>query len=240
MSFTIPPATERAWAAGFFDGEGHCGCRKVQRGDYVSLTVVQTKETATLERFQAAVGGYGRIYERNHRREGWSQTWALQIAAHREVQQAVCLMWEFLSEPKRRQITDALTKYKQYQADAAARRPEGFRWSNQKLTDKQVLEIKAKLAEGDRSQASIAREYGVSQYLISKIKLGRRWTGPGTDRPRMRLTSYRFPGHAPVQHGEGDWRCTCGLALSTGRSGAREMMSVHRYELWTERTRNEL
>lgn len=233
MGFTIPPATERAWAAGFFDGEGHCSYGKNPRGDCVMLSVVQTKETATLERFQAAVGGYGNIYERNHRPEGWSRTWVIQIGAYREVQQAACLMWEFLSEPKRRQIAEALAKYKQYQADAASRRPAGFRWSNQKLSDAQVLEIKAKVAAGDRSQRSIADEYGISQYLVSKIKLGRHRIG--VEKPHNRLTAYRFPGHAPVQHSEGGWRCSCGLPLSSGRTMARVVMRAHRYELLTER-----
>ena len=171
MSFNIPPATERAWAAGFFDGEGHCHYSKNPRGDQLVLTVVQTKETATLERFRAAVGGYGNIYERNHRREGWSQTWVIQIGAYREVQQAACLMWDFLSEPKRQQIAEALTKYKQYQAEAASRRPPGFRYSNQKLSEEQVLR--------DQGQTSCRRPV------------------TGVDRARVRREpDYGFPDQA--------------------------------------------
>lgn len=54
-----------------------------------------------------------------------------------------------------------------------------------------------------------------------------------------------FLGHAPVRHGDGDWRCRCGVPLraevsnweydepwlNTGRRGARIAMRSHRLDL---------
>jgi putative hydrolases of HD superfamily len=65
-------------------------------------------------------------------------------------------------------------------------------------------------------------------------------------RPAARRSRQRFPGHAPVRHGEGDWRCKCGVPLNswryaggiegphvawTGRAAARDMMRYHRADL---------
>lgn len=50
-------ATELAWAAGFFDGEG---CVTQQFPGYISLIVAQAGTTEHLERFKSAVG-YGSI-----------------------------------------------------------------------------------------------------------------------------------------------------------------------------------
>ena len=60
--------TEIAWAAGFFDGEGSTSILKAQRDkySYARMQVTQ-KNKDTLERFQAAVGGLGRIYKSNTR-----------------------------------------------------------------------------------------------------------------------------------------------------------------------------
>lgn len=68
-----------------------------------------------------------------------------------------------------------------------------------------------------------------------------------TAEPSM-TTGTRFPGHAPVRRGPGDWRCRCGVPLRstrrvgedecyafiprTGRAAARGMMHFHRNNLW--------
>lgn len=164
---SVPPATERAWAAGFFDGEGHC---QAAEGKYLIINVVQT-ETSTLERFRAAIGGHGNIYPRslNHP-EHWTPGYCIQVGALAEVEHAVLLMWEFLSGPKRQQITEAFEKRAAYRSTW----PADFRHPLQRLSDEQVGEVRLLLAAGGRSQRSIADEYGVSQYLISKIKTGKR------------------------------------------------------------------
>lgn len=162
----IPPGTERAWAAGFFDGEGHI---RASYGRYLLLNVVQT-ETTTLERFRVAVGGYGNIYARNGARPAnWTLSYCLQIGALAEVRHAVLLMWEYLSGPKRRQITEAFAHRGAYRATW----PANLKHGGQKLSNEQVGEIRQRLADG-QAQFAIARLYDVSQSAISQIKLGKR------------------------------------------------------------------
>ena len=50
--------------------------------------------------------------------------------------------------------------------------PKGERNASAKLSDREVVEIRAKIAAG-AVQSHIAREYGVTPALISLIKLGR-------------------------------------------------------------------
>lgn len=52
----------------------------------------------------------------------------------------------------------------------------GSQSANSKLTEDDVREIKSLLAEGIRSQASIASQYGVSRTAISLIKQGVNWS----------------------------------------------------------------
>ena len=55
---------ELAWAAGFFDGEGSTSVLKAQRDKYAYLRIsVSQKHPECLERFQQAIGGYGKIYK---------------------------------------------------------------------------------------------------------------------------------------------------------------------------------
>lgn len=65
-----------------------------------------------------------------------------------------------------------------------------------KLTIDQVHEIKAILARDDRSQASIAREYGVCAQTITNIKLGAvaQWSGPSVDPGKRDDHAARYPG----------------------------------------------
>ena len=46
----------------------------------------------------------------------------------------------------------------------------------QKLTIKQVKEIKARLRRGNETQTRIAADYDVKDNIISQIKLGKRWS----------------------------------------------------------------
>lgn len=103
---------ELAWAAGFFDGEGHT---QLTKQGYVSLKVAQTgDERECLERFRAAVG-CGRIYgpytnisDGAIRRRYF--IWQLQRF---ELTQAVmAALWPFLSPPKREQAAAAFRSRK--------------------------------------------------------------------------------------------------------------------------------
>lgn len=98
------PITERAWAAGFFDGEGTTHLAKSTDGHKRTkpkLTLPQ-KTPDLLVRFQNAIGGYGTIYGPiNNGTEGGIYHFSIQNAAG--VDTALNALWPFLSEAKRKQ-----------------------------------------------------------------------------------------------------------------------------------------
>lgn len=94
---------ELAWAAGFYDGEGTTCKMKLSyrpESQCIRLSVPQ-KGTGCLERFQKAVGGYGKIYER----ACTISLYAVQRLEH--VDTVLNSLWPYLSEPKRVQATKA-------------------------------------------------------------------------------------------------------------------------------------
>ena len=109
---------ERAWAAGFFDGEGSTLAERVTPGagrgqPYLRLAMELTQvDERPLRRFAAAVGS-GRVQARPARlsptrRQQASWRWR---ASHAEAERALCALWPYLSEPKREQamrVVDAL------------------------------------------------------------------------------------------------------------------------------------
>jgi hypothetical protein len=93
---------ELAWAAGFFDGEGHTS------PDGLSMEIYQT-DPRPLERFRAAVGGIGKVSgprppARGSRKVSW--TWDAYNWA--DTQAVIAMLWAFLSAPKRDQARKAL------------------------------------------------------------------------------------------------------------------------------------
>lgn len=105
-----------AWAAGLFDGEGYIGCfiRKTPRGNenpILNMTVVQWHDPTVITRFQAALGGLGRIQVRTPKPDAIEYTW--RVASFEKVQASVALIWRWLSGPKRQQAIRALNGYHQ-------------------------------------------------------------------------------------------------------------------------------
>lgn len=56
------------------------------------------------------------------------------------------------------------------------RRARGERQGAHKLTDKQVLEIRQRYADGETNQTRLAAEYGVYRTTIARIVNGKHWT----------------------------------------------------------------
>lgn len=96
---------ELAWAAGFFDGEGHTGCRG--EGSTVVILAVEQNERAPLERFQRAVR-IGRV-KGPYRNGTGNAHYRFSVTRYEDVQFIIALLWKFLSEPKRIQASRALT-----------------------------------------------------------------------------------------------------------------------------------
>lgn len=102
---------ELAWAAGLFDGEGSIGLYSAGReGQYKHLkAAVGQADTAVLIRFNAAVGGFGRLMgpykgSKNTRKPQYM----LAFHGYERCQVVVAFMWQWLSPPKRLQAQKSL------------------------------------------------------------------------------------------------------------------------------------
>src|SRR5687768_1818337 len=108
-----PNQEELAWAAGFFDGEGHIRCDEDKKGRrYVQLSVAQV-HTEVLEKFKRVVGDLGNIYgpyQYKNNPGNWQPRWKYSIGNFEGVQAIVGMLWKYLSPIKRRQAADSLMK----------------------------------------------------------------------------------------------------------------------------------
>lgn len=97
---------ELAWAAGFFDGEG-CFNAPMQkaRGRHSLQATVSQVHTETLERFREAVG-FGVIYGPIQRTVRPIWTW--KVGSYEQVQMLMCVLWPWLSPPKKPQAAEAV------------------------------------------------------------------------------------------------------------------------------------
>jgi len=111
---------ELAWAAGFFDGEGHmrAGFRarsdrsKTRRWRYVCIDVSQN-DRAPLDRFQAAVGGVGSIYGPYKYGKAKNPMYHFSTQKFEDVQAIIAMLWFKLGSIKRSQARQALANYKE-------------------------------------------------------------------------------------------------------------------------------
>lgn len=160
---SLAPEIERAWAAGFFDAEGTA---QATRGRNVMLSVAQT-ETSTLQRFGRAIGGLGAVYRKNSNQPAhWKTGYRFQVHSLATCEQAVALLWEFLSQPKRRQIAAAWAARTEYRQSW----PAGFALPHQRLTDDEVRAIYVLATANDLPHAEIAKRFGISTSYVSGIK----------------------------------------------------------------------
>jgi hypothetical protein len=113
VTATVYDREALAWAAGFFDGEGHAGTilrasKETKRRTPRFYLVVVQYESTTLARFQRALGGLGTIHASTRRGK---QTWAWQAQSFEAAQASLALLWRWLSEPKQAQASEALRRY---------------------------------------------------------------------------------------------------------------------------------
>jgi hypothetical protein len=107
---------ELAWAAGFFDGEGHFGTIKTGKNNlHLHIQVVQTVD-GPLQRLQNVLG-VGKIYGPYKQCKGGRRPYKqFHVDRFENVQHALCLMWPWLSAPKRAQAKAAILAYHEYLA----------------------------------------------------------------------------------------------------------------------------
>jgi len=97
--------SELAWAAGFFDGEGCTSVLKASRDRYAYMRLsVSQKYPEVLERFKAALG-HGSIYKSKTR-----SVYSLDVYKNERVIDVLNQLWPYLSERKKQQALDAMTK----------------------------------------------------------------------------------------------------------------------------------
>lgn len=104
-------ATELAWAAGFFDGEGWVGIkkRKDARRSHLGVFIPQV-DREVLDRFAMAVG-VGKVYEPTKRPEGWKPQWRYVLHGEDAIRSVYKLLSPYLGSVKRRQFEEAFSAY---------------------------------------------------------------------------------------------------------------------------------
>jgi hypothetical protein len=113
----LPSETERAWAAGFFDGEGWIGARLSTYGRHVHIGL-ENCDLEALRRFRAVVG-VGNIWPRRGRSASHSPSWVWRAGAIRDVEGVVALLWPWLTGRRREQADSALKFWR----EAVPKRP---------------------------------------------------------------------------------------------------------------------
>lgn len=97
-----PPDVDRAWAAGFWDGEGSTSLKRIRAGaPATSIRMyVSQKDTGPelLQRFQQIVG-VGKVAERGSRPGVWAWTCNDKAGCFRAIE----VIWPYLSTPKKTQ-----------------------------------------------------------------------------------------------------------------------------------------
>lgn len=98
-----------AWAAGFFDGEGHTGNHRARGCLVPVVTIHQHDDPAVLHRFQAAVG-LGKVRGPYKGRRG-NQVWQYHAGGFEATQAVVAMLWPWLGHVKRTQASAALQEF---------------------------------------------------------------------------------------------------------------------------------
>lgn len=111
---------ERAWAAGFFDGEGSVSTSvRVYNSKLgpinrtpIACSMAQLLDGQTiLERFRSAVGSLGKVQENVPEGKKYNRIWVWNANAFGELQTVAGVLWPYLSTPKKAQFSKAILKY---------------------------------------------------------------------------------------------------------------------------------
>jgi hypothetical protein len=106
---------ELAWAAGFFDGEGHVGTPKARPHIHFSISQVDRR---VLDRFRRAVGGLGSVHgPYNHpimkARGNEQPRFYFQVSRYEYVQAIIAMLWPWLDVVKRKQAAAVLRRHRE-------------------------------------------------------------------------------------------------------------------------------
>lgn len=156
-----------AWAAGLFEGEGSI-CASKSGNRFVNLVLCVTNtDLRVLTKFESAVG-CGKIYGPKLRTNpSHKPVYEWHLSSPAMIKALTEALWEWLSDRRRGQITDALGKH-----DLAI----GVRGRGSWRIQPHVTQIKKMLRDGV-IQAEIARQFDCGHSLISMIASGKRHKG---------------------------------------------------------------
>lgn len=108
--------TDRAWAAGFFDGEGWTGSLCDERGRRVLIRVTQ-KFPGLVHKFHGIMK-IGMVRHNHTKSNGDHYTY--EAWGFKDVVHVVTVLWPYLGDIKRLQAETALQKYVNHRANSAA------------------------------------------------------------------------------------------------------------------------
>jgi hypothetical protein len=100
---------ERAWAAGFFDGEGCCSLRRSKGSLHISITIGQA-DPEVLEHFCSVVGA-GAVTGPYESERGHRDIWHYQCADLGAVLTVLGAIWPWLGSVKREQARRSVVEY---------------------------------------------------------------------------------------------------------------------------------
>lgn len=109
---------DRAWAAGFWDGEGYAGFAGKKQPSLRAQ--IQQSEKSILERFQTIVG-CGRLHG-PYTRKSQRPHWQLSFSSVASVRQLFDVLSPYLYVTKKSQLEAAIAAYDQYKEGLLARR----------------------------------------------------------------------------------------------------------------------
>lgn len=114
MARSMSQDIERAWAAGFFDGEGCTSYVRTGRGEHViAMSIGQTSADGcpeVLSRFLSAVV-MGKIYGPTQQRSNWTPKYTWQVTGRLMVMAVYALLAPYLSNVKREQYQKSLAAF---------------------------------------------------------------------------------------------------------------------------------
>ena len=159
--------TEIAWLAGLLEGEG-CFTWSCKRGHYGHPQVhVAMIDLDTIERAHKLIGtdiGIGR--QENLYRISYASG-----AAH----EIMVVLESHMSARRKLRISDLIQKWDGRPGRKGRYYPRGEELAHTKLSDRQVQDIRS--MKGEKLGRDIAKEYGVSESLISAILTGKHRKG---------------------------------------------------------------
>lgn len=150
--------TERAWAAGFFDGEGCVTTGRnngVSKKKYPSIEISQA-DPEVLERFYHAVGAVGHINGPYAKKDGTSDMWYYACRSQNEMMAVYNALVPYLSSIK----LDAFQKVLE-----AAKYIKPY---NKRLTVDQAEEIRC-LAQRGMSREELMIKYNASWHVVRDV-----------------------------------------------------------------------